>query len=97
MARSPRDFKNLSPQQRTRIASAGTEDSVAFSGVNCGYLVEPNPAYDKAECEVVISSENNSWIVLGRDRPAGKTGPGGYGPGRWRKDNRSRGGKDSHR
>jgi hypothetical protein len=80
MARSPRDFKNLSPQQRARIASAGTEDSVAFSGVNCGYLVEPNPAYDKAECEVVISSENNSWIVLGRDRPAGKTGPGGYGP-----------------
>ena len=80
MARDPRDFEHLTPQQRARIAASDIEGSLAASGINCGYLVEPVPGYDRADCEVVVSNENNSWIVLGRDRPAGKTGPGGYGP-----------------
>ena len=80
MAKDPIDLKNLTPQAKARIASSGIEGSLAASGINCGYMTEPVPGFDRAECEVVFNNENNAWIVLGRDRPGGKTGPGGYGP-----------------
>jgi len=48
---------------------------IIYTGVGLagGEMVEPLPIYNKADCEKVISGKNNTWIVLGRDRPSGIT------------------------
>jgi len=79
MPRKPIDLDKLSPYQRTQVGELGLQDQVASSGINCDTFVEPVPGFDKAGSEVVLENKHNSWIVLGRDRPAGKTGPAGYG------------------
>jgi|7_EtaG_2_1085326.scaffolds.fasta_scaffold01598_4 hypothetical protein len=49
-------------------------------GLNCGNIREPIPHFVKADCETVIPGKNNSYIVLGRDRPGGiYSGYGGKG------------------
>jgi hypothetical protein len=43
-------------------------------------MIEPVPIFNAAPCEHIIKNKNNSWIVLGRDRPAGlDSGKGGDG------------------
>ena len=50
------------------------------SGVGCDVVAEPVPEYIEAPCETVIKSQDNSFIVLGRDRPASRlSGYGGKG------------------
>ena len=46
-------------------------------GVDNSKLNEPHPNYNVAPCEKVIEGDNNQFIILGRDRPAGQTS--GYG------------------
>ena len=46
----------------------GTDNSILAEGI---------PVYNEAPCEIVNKGRNNTYIVLGRDRPAGKTS--GYG------------------
>jgi len=49
-------------------------------GTNCGYMAEGLPMYIEAPCENVTQGHNNTYIVLGRDRPgAANTGYGGRG------------------
>ena len=49
-------------------------------GPNCSELAEGIPRYVKAPCEDIIKGKNNSYIVLGRDRPYEEnTGYGGAG------------------
>jgi hypothetical protein len=49
-------------------------------GIDCGNLSEPLPMFVRAPCEKVWEGKNNSYIVLGRDRPATKhTGYGSQG------------------
>lgn len=40
-------------------------------------MSEPIPLFNRTDGEKVYKNKNNSWIVLGRDRPSGK--PSGYG------------------
>ena len=40
---------------------------------------EPVPEFKKCSSDQVINGKNNTWIILGRDRPAGFST--GYGPG----------------
>jgi len=49
------------------------------SGINNEFIPEPVPQFNQAGSEVVYKNNNNSWIVLGRDRPAGRAS--GYGGG----------------
>ena len=55
------------------------------SGVSCGKKLEPLPYFIEAPCEQItygphIKGQNNTTIVLGRDRPAGlQSGYGGKG------------------
>jgi len=50
------------------------------SGVGCDVVAEPVPQYIEAPCETVMQGQNNSWIVMGRDRPASRlSGYGGKG------------------
>ena len=61
--------------------NAAKERRRTVEGFACENMVEPVPKYDEAPCETVIAGRNNQWIVLGRDRPAGrKSGYGGAGP-----------------
>lgn len=50
------------------------------SGVNSTAMSEPMPEYLAAPCEKVIAGANNTYIILGRDRPfdraSGKAGRG---------------------
>lgn len=46
----------------------------------CTALQEEFPAFDNGSCEKVIRGENNSYIILGRDRPGSlASGKGGNG------------------
>ena len=53
------------------------ERELKQSGFNCGKKDEPLPMYIQADCEHVLSGENGSYIILGRDRPADRSS--GYG------------------
>jgi len=51
-----------------------------YSGPYCGELIEGVPSHDKADCETTFYGKNNSFIVMGRDRPGPvDTGYGGDG------------------
>jgi hypothetical protein len=55
-------------------------DSLKFGGVGGGILLEGVPNYVKADNEKVVAGDNNTWIVLGRDRPSSRvSGYGGRG------------------
>jgi hypothetical protein len=55
---------------------AGGKDGTK-TGVENEKINEPHPNYNAAPCEKIIEGENNQFIILGRDRPAGRTS--GYG------------------
>ena len=70
-----RDIENLSVEMRKLI-----EDNKNYQGINASNIVEPVPVFNRAEGEIVYANQNNSWIVLGRDRPATEiSGFGGEG------------------
>ena len=55
-------------------------NKLGHRGVGGDVLPEPVPEYIEAPCETVYRGQNNSFIVLGRDRPASRlSGYGGSG------------------
>ena len=89
---APRDLKvnkpnpaiNLSglpPEVAAALKSRSAEQRDAFeSGMACGNLVEAIPHFTEADCETIYKGANNTYIVLGRDRPGSKkSGYGGRG------------------
>ena len=51
-----------------------------LEGFGGGKKLEPQPQFISSPCEEVISGQNNTWIVLGRDRPGSRaSGYGGSG------------------
>ena len=56
------------------------EDAHGPQGFGGTHLSEDIPSFNVLSCEKVIKGQNNAWIVLGRDRPAGKNS-GGVGSG----------------
>jgi len=78
--RKARDFKNLTPEQQSSYEEQDLSKKLGTSGINNQGLLEPVPKFNEAACEKVIKGDNNNWIVLGRDRPAGlDSGYGGLG------------------
>lgn len=87
------DRSNLSGQNEKQLDSVLEDENTGgldedgtnarrrvVEGIGCETLVEPLPQFDRAPCETVIAGRNNSWIVLGRDRPGNRlTGYGGAG------------------
>tara|TARA_R100000234_G_C5001309_1_gene180444 strand:- start:1241 stop:2212 length:972 start_codon:yes stop_codon:yes gene_type:complete len=52
------------------------------SGLMGKKKIEPKPIFNEVECETVYEGQNNSYIVLGRDRPGeAGSGYGGIGAG----------------
>jgi hypothetical protein len=75
-----RNISGVNSETRNILARVSQSTLVHKAGINGDPLVEPLPAYAKADCENVIQGQNNAYIVLGRDRPTGKiSGYGGKG------------------
>jgi len=73
LPRRTTDLDKLTDAQRKeKAASKANAD-----GLKGGKLIEPDPKHNRLECEEVIKGQNNTWIILGRDRPGG-AGKGKY-------------------
>lgn len=74
------DKQGLNEKTAEKNKSVPKEVSIHTKGIGGDPLVEPVPKYIEARNEKVIQGKNNSWIVLGRDRPASRlSGYGGHG------------------
>lgn len=75
------NLSGLSPQTQARLAlSPDYSSNEVGHGAGCTRFVEPFPLRIAADCEKVISGDNNAQIVLGRDRPTTRlSGFGGQG------------------
>lgn len=63
-----------------RSINAKTKQEAIEHGAGNSKLTEPTPTFNAAPCEKVIAGENNTSIVLGRDRPGDRdSGFGGAG------------------
>jgi len=67
-----------------KASSLSSNNSYVKGGIGKGFantnLVEPIPKYISGECEKIINGANNTYIVLGRDRPSSRfSGYGGRG------------------
>jgi hypothetical protein len=74
------DLSNLSKDYSERLKSASKEAKVNLSGIAGGGLQEAVPNYIASVGDNIVKGNNNSWIILGRDRPASRlSGYGGKG------------------
>lgn len=75
-----RDQETNTGEEKRKLISKIKNLGQRKRGLNCDRIDEPLPKFDDAPCEKVIEGRNNSFIVLGRDRPASKaSGYGGRG------------------
>lgn len=80
MVKKNTDLEGLSKQDRQSKKDAPEEVTAHAAGIGGDPLLEPVPKFIAAKNEVVYQGQNNSWIVLGRDRPASRlSGYGGIG------------------
>lgn len=74
------DITGLSPISKTVLSQTGAKFKVSSKGIAGDNIAEGVPNYLQAPSEKVIGNTNNSWIVLGRDRPRSRlSGYGGKG------------------
>lgn len=74
------DLSGLSKEFQEAYAKQSPAVQAIYNGVFCGPRNEPEHIFYEAPCEKVIKGQNNSYIVLGRDRPSSmETGYGGRG------------------
>ena len=75
------DIKNLDAGTQDAIGRLKNHQSISQNrGINGGKMIEPVPLFDASPTEHVICGDNNTWIVLGRDRPSNRaSGAGGRG------------------
>ena len=67
----------VSPKGKRNIDNTVGSARATMKGVDGDKLIEPVPTFIEAPSEKVFSNTNNSWIVLGRDRPGPRSS--GYG------------------
>lgn len=74
------DLKGLSPEYLKKISNISKESKIKNAGIAGDSLREPVPEYINLVNDNIIKGANNTWIVLGRDRPASRlSGYGGIG------------------
>lgn len=80
MVKKAVDHSGETEAEGNRRKSLTGDVGAHVKGIAGGPLPEPIPFFNKAESEKVISGQNNTFIVLGRDRPASRiSGYGGIG------------------
>lgn len=74
------DVEGFFQRNREILEAADPSLKISKRGIAGNQLPEPVPEYIEADCETVYKGQNNSFIVLGRDRPASRlSGYGGSG------------------
>lgn len=74
------DLSDLEQQFSKNLKSVKKVIKVVNAGIGGDSLQEPVPSYINSVSDNVIKGFNNTWIVLGRDRPASRlSGYGGLG------------------
>ena len=74
------DIEGFFKRNRELLEASAPSLKISKRGIAGNQLPEPVPEYVEAECETVYKGQNNSFIVLGRDRPASRlSGYGGSG------------------
>ena len=74
------DLEGLFRRNKELFNNMSATTKLGARGVGGDTLSEPVPEYIEAPCETVMQGQNNSYIVLGRDRPASRlSGYGGMG------------------
>jgi len=74
------DLKGYFSRNQELFNNSSPSFKLGKRGVGGDPLPEPAPTYVEAPCETVMQGQNNSYIVLGRDRPASRlSGYGGKG------------------
>jgi len=79
--KKPSDLSNLSEDSRGRLSKSTKGESISIEGIAGDKKLEAIPNYRKAPCETIAANgQNNSQIVMGRDRPSNlMSGYGGKG------------------
>tara|TARA_R110002020_G_scaffold101898_6_gene239669 strand:+ start:979 stop:1980 length:1002 start_codon:yes stop_codon:yes gene_type:complete len=73
-------ISGLSEEAKKSFDKKSKKDTKFLQGIGGDPLIEPVPEYIQTSTEKVIKNDNNSWIVLGRDRPKSRlSGYGGRG------------------
>jgi hypothetical protein len=73
-------ISGVSEETKEAFDAKSKKDTKFVKGIGGDPLFEPVPSYIQTSTEKVIKNDNNSWIVLGRDRPKGRhSGYGGRG------------------
>ena len=74
------DLEGFLKRNSQILESSDPTFKISKRGLGGNSLPEPVPEFIEAECETVYKGQNNSYIVLGRDRPASRlSGYGGSG------------------
>lgn len=74
------DVNGAPEETKEALDAKDKKDKARTSGIGGDPIYEPVPKYIQTSTEKVIKNSNNSWIVLGRDRPKGRfSGYGGAG------------------
>ena len=74
------DTETVPERIKKQLDELTPEERSKYEGFGGTKKIESVPEFIQADCETVIRGENNSWIVLGRDRPSGVfSGHGGAG------------------
>ena len=74
------DLEGFLKRNSQILESSDPTFKISKRGIGGNSLPEPVPEFIEAECETVYKGQNNSYIVLGRDRPASRlSGYGGSG------------------
>jgi len=75
------DTSGLSPDLREHMSqTADIANNTGARGIAGDKIMEPVPEFISTKSEHIIANQNNAWIILGRDRPAGRlSGYGGRG------------------
>jgi hypothetical protein len=68
----------MSPEKKKQMREV-PEPAANSSGQQNLPLTEPRPIYNTSACETIVEGDNNTFIILGRDRPGGSDS--GYGNG----------------
>jgi hypothetical protein len=74
------DLTGLDPVYHEKLKKLNKKSKVSEAGIAGDALREPVPNYIHSTNDNVMKGSNNTWIVLGRDRPASRlSGYGGKG------------------
>lgn len=75
-----RELKKYNPEIYNRINRLSEINKEVVSGFGNRELIEPLPIHNEADNEKIMSGNNNTFIIMGRDRPSGLlSGYGGAG------------------